>query len=132
MGGVLSIVCIFWSTAQESQEAKVARIIVGILMSLFMWSYAFSLFKAEVASSLRWEQVINRHLNGPAVAEEALKLGCFRSLVDFDFWLKHKHDVRGELMFGVRVDHHRVSQVVSVLASAVVVSAGYGVRSLLE
>ena len=35
LSGVLSLVCIFWSTAQESQESKIARIIVGILMSLF-------------------------------------------------------------------------------------------------
>ena len=35
-------------------------------------------------------------------------------------------------MFGIRVDHHRVSQLLSVLGSAIVVSVGYGVRSLLE
>ena len=66
------------------------------------------------------------------MAEEALKLSCFRSLADFDYWLRHKHDLRGELMFGVRVDHHRVSQMVSLLVSGVVVSIGYGLRILLE
>ena len=85
-----------------------------------------------LASSLRWEQVVRQHLSGPVVAEEALKLGCFRSLSDFDFWLRERHDVRGELMFGVRVDHHRVAQMVSLLASGLVISVGYGIRSLFE
>ena len=79
-------------------------------MSLFLWSYVVGMFNGEVASSLRWEQVIRQHLSGPVVAEEALKLGCFRSLGDFDFWLRERHDVRGELMFGIRVGHHRVAQ----------------------
>ena len=35
-------------------------------------------------------------------------------------------------MFGIRVDHYRVSQLLSVLGSAIVVSVGYGVRSLLN
>ena len=132
LGGILSLVCIFWSTADEPQESKTARIVVGILMSLFLWSYVVGMFNGEVASSLRWEQVIRQHLSGPVVAEEALKLGCFRSLGDFDFWLRERHDVRGELMFGIRVDHHRVAQMVSLLASGLVVSVGYGIRSLFE
>ena len=131
-GGVLSIVCIFWSTADETQESKFARIILGILLSVLNWMYALAIFYGEVAGSFRWEQVIREYLSGPAVAEKALKLGCFRSIVDFDFWLREKHDVRGNLMFGVRVDHHRVSQMASILASAVVVSIGYGLRRLFE
>ena len=61
--------------------------------------YALAIFYGEVAGSFRWEQVIREHLSGPAVAEKALKLGCFRSIVDFDFWLREKHDVRGNLMY---------------------------------
>ena len=131
-GGVLSIVCIFWSTADETQESKFARIILGILLSVLNWVYALAGFYGDVAASVRWEQVIRDHLSGPAVAEKALTLGCFRNMVDFDFWLREKHDVRGNLMFGVRVDHHRVSQMASLLASAVVVSIGYGLRRLVE
>ena len=131
-GGVLSIVCIFWSTADETQESKFARIILGILISVLNWVYALAGFYGDVAGSVRWEQVIRDHLSGPAVAEKALTLGCFRNMVDFDFWLREKHDVRGNLMFGVRVDHHRLSQMASLLASAVVVSIGYGLRRLVE
>ena len=40
--------------------------------------------------------------------------------------------MRGELMFGIRVDHHRVAQMVSLLASGLVISVGYGIRSLFE
>ena len=41
-------------------------------------------------------------------------------------------EFRGNLMFGVRVEHHHVSQMASLLASAVVVSVGYGLRRLFE
>ena len=52
--------------------------------------------------------------------------------INIEKFLKENYDVRGVLMFGIRVDHHRVSQLLSVLGSAIVISVGYGVRSLLE
>ena len=130
--GMLSIVCILWGSEGESQESKIARVVVGIANALFMWSYVFAIFSAEITGSLRWEQIMRDHLSGPLVAKHALKFDCFRSLQDFNFFLKENHDVRGVLMFGIRVDHHRISQLLSVLGSAIVVSVGYGVRSLLE
>eukprot|EP00944_MAST-04C_sp_MAST-4C-sp1_P007120 g7120.t1 len=130
--GILSILCILWGSESESQESKIARVVVGIANALFWWSYLFALFSAEIAGSVRWEQIIRDHFSGPLVAKHALKLDCFRSLQDFKFFLKENHDLRGTIMFGIRVDHHRVSQLLSVLGSAIVVSVGYGVRSLLE
>ena len=80
------------------------------------------MFNGDVASSLRWEQVI-RHLperasRGGRSPQVGLlpQPGLTKTLI---FGCASLHDVRGELMFGIRVDHHRVAQMVSLLASMV-------------
>ena len=57
-------------------------------------------------------------------------IGLCASQHDFDFFLRSKHDVRG-IFAGVRVTQHSVTTVLSGLASAMVVTIGYGIRSLL-
>ena len=129
--GILSLVTIVYSAENETRESKTARVVIGILMSLIFWSYMVNILWSQVASSRRWEAVTREHFNGPLISLKATKMYGFPTLKDFHYYLHNMHDLRGTIMFGLRVDHHRVSQLISLVASATIVSIGYGVRSLL-
>ena len=131
VSGILSLVTIVYSAENETRESKTARVVIGILMSLIFWSYMVNILWSQVASSRRWEAVTREHFNGPLISLKATKMYGFPTLKDFHYYLHNMHDLRGTIMFGLRVDHHRVSQLISLVASATVVSIGYGVRSLL-
>ena len=130
ISGISSLLTIVYSTENETQESKTARVVVGILMAVFMWSYMINILWSQVASSRRWEAVIREHFNGPLISLKATKVYGFPTLRDFHYYLHNMHDLRGTIMFGLRVDHQRVSQLISLVASASIVSIGYGVRSL--
>ena len=81
---------------------------------------------------MHWEPLWDRTCDVLTMHNTLLIVFLICRLQDFNFFLKENYDVRGVLMFGIRVDHHRVSQLLSVLGSAIVISVGYGVRNLLE
>ena len=130
ISGILSLVTIVYSAENETQESKTARVVIGILMFLFFGGYMINILWTQVASSRRWEAVTREHFNGPLISLKATKVYGFPTLKDFHYYLHNMHDLRGTIMFGLRVDHQRVSQLISLVASATIVSIGYGVRSL--
>ena len=128
VGVVLSISMVITGSLAETPQTPL--IVLGIVCGFLMISYLLAVMRSSVAMSRRWEKCLREQLSGPALAHKAIAIGLCASQHDFDFFLRSKHDVRG-IFAGVRVTQHSVTTVLSGLASAMVVTIGYGIRSLL-
>ena len=125
----IALYMIFTAPSASNSGVQTGQVITGIVITFYTLGSMLNFSKNSVTLSHRWEVCQREHLFSPNVVHKALELGFCRSLVDFDQYLAHHHDVRG-IFLNMYVDHHTVSKIAKVISSAAFISIGYGVRSL--